>query len=170
MRTAISHDRDVAAHSRRELFGAQMHRRLRRKAPSFRVQGRARHGVKRFVNARPGARKPQRLALVEDTKLPVRVRDRGRRRDNLRQPWPSRIRLRVGAPRGDVVLQYPAAEPCEDAFERGFKQARECPETFFQKMPFVLDDEARKGIVKHDRAVSIGGFEPRPSFVLSTGE
>ena len=43
-------------------------------------------------------------------------------------------------------------------------------EAFFEKMPFVLDNEAWKGVMKHDRAVGIGGFEPRPAFVLRAGE
>ena len=37
-------------------------------------------------------------------------------------------------------------------------------------MPFVLDDEARKGVVIHDRAVSVDRFEPRPPFVFRTRE
>ena len=104
MRAAIGHYRDVGAHTRCELFGAELRRRLRGQTSAFGVHGNAWHRVKGFIDARPGTRKPQWLTLIENAKLAIRVRDRGRRRNDLSQARAAGIRLWIRTPRGDSSL------------------------------------------------------------------
>ena len=112
MRAAIGHYRDVGAHTRRELLGAELCGRLLGQTSTLGVQGDAWHGVEGFIDARPRTRKAQWLALIQNAKLPIRVRDRGRRRNDLSQPRAARIRLRVRTPGGDVVSSRCRCRAC----------------------------------------------------------
>jgi len=139
MRPTVRHDGYIRPHAWPELFSPKMRGSLCGQPPAFRIEGQAGHGVERFVNIGAGAWETQRLSLIEDAQLPVRIGDGGGRGNDFRKARTALIRLRVGTPGCDAVAQEAGTKSDQDALEGGLEEPGESTEAFFEKMAFVLN-------------------------------
>src|SRR6185437_16955955 len=96
--------------------------------------------------------------------LPVRIGDRRGGGNHLGKARARPLALGAARPHRGLLAQQAASKPREDALQRRLEETGERAEALVEEMPFILNDEAGKWIMKERGAACKGGLEPRPSF------